>query len=133
MKTKFILIGAVFAVVITTAFVYTQNKGAVPETTSSQTTSSATLKVGDKEYTVDVIPNETVTGAMQKLSTNGSLTYTSQEYPGLGVFIDSINGQKNSSDNYWILYVNGTTTSTGASATIINPGDAVEWKYEKGY
>lgn len=133
MSKRSILIVVAIIVVIAGAFVYTQNKGAVPETTSPQTISSATLKVGDKEYIVDVIPNETVTGAMQKLSTNGSLTYTSQEYPGLGVFIDSINGQKNSSDNYWILYVNGTTTPTGASATIINSGDVVEWKYEKGY
>lgn len=139
MKKQFILISATVAVIIAATFAYTQYWSAPSRTTSTtlsdtvSTTEVATFRVGTKTYSVNVTPSETVMNAMRELASTGDFSYTSKEYPGLGAFVDSINGQKNSTSKYWILFVNGTTTPSGASATNINAGDVVEWKYEKGY
>ncbi|MBI4065911.1 DUF4430 domain-containing protein [Candidatus Kaiserbacteria bacterium] len=137
MKKYFILIGAVAAVVITAAFSYTYRGSPASQTVSVNsyvaTTSRATFKVGDKTYQTDVAPNENVIGAMRTLSSTADFTYTSREYPGLGVFVDSINGIKNSGGMYWILYTNGVTASLGASATVLKADDVIEWKYEKSF
>lgn len=137
MKTKFILIGAVSAVVITTVFAYTHRESPSPQTISVfsgvVTTSLATFKVGDKTYPLDIAPNETVIDAMRALASTNDFTFTASEYSGLGEFVDSINGQKGENGMYWILYVNGTLSAGGASATVLRDGDSVEWKYEKGF
>ena len=137
MKKYFILIGAVVAVVITTAFAYTHLESPVQQTiqifSDVATTSHATFKVGDKTYSLDIAPNETVIDAMRSLASTSDFSYTGKDYPGLGVFVDSINGRKNAGGMYWILYLDGTTTSSGASATVLNDSDIVEWKYEKGF
>ncbi len=145
MKTKLILIGAVSAVVITTAFAYTYRESPAPQTvsvfsgvatgstSSPQATSLATFKVGDKTYPLDIAPNKTVIDAMRALASTGDFTFTTREYPGLGTFVDSINGQKGGSGMYWILYVNGATSANGVSATTLETGDVIEWKYEKGF
>lgn len=132
MKTKLILIGAVSAVVITTAFAYTYRESPTPQTISAFS-DAATFKVGDKTYQIDITPNETVIGAMRSLASAGEFTFTSSEYPGLGEFVDSINGQKGVGGMYWILYVNDTTSASGVSATTLKTGDVIEWKYEKGF
>ena len=132
MKTKFILIGAVFAVVITTAFIYTHREGPVQQTVQVFS-DVATFKVGDKIYQIDVTPNETVVDAMRSLASTSDFSYTGKDYPGLGVFVDSINGQKGENGMYWILYVNGTTSANGVSATTLKTGDVIEWKYEKSF
>ena len=53
--------------------------------------------------------------------------------PGMGAFVESINGQRNTNGFYWILYVNGTSSPTGASQTLVHANDSLEWRYEKGY
>jgi len=137
MKKQIIFIGAVVAVVITTAFAYTYRESSVQQKVSVfsgvATTSRATFKVGDTTYLVDIASNETVIGAMRALASTGDLVYTGRDYPGLGTFVDSINGKKSADGLYWILYLNGTTTSRGASATVLNVGDVVEWKCEKSF
>ena len=96
MKKNFILICAVFVVVITAAFTYTYRESSAPQTVSVfsgvATTSRATFKVGDTTYLVDIASNETVIGAMRALASTGDLVYTGRDYPGLGTFVDSING-----------------------------------------
>ncbi|KKW40537.1 hypothetical protein A3I46_02675 [Candidatus Kaiserbacteria bacterium RIFCSPLOWO2_02_FULL_54_13] len=93
----------------------------------------ATIRVGEKSYTVSVSPGGTVIDTMRALVSTGDFTYTSREYPGLGTFVDSINGKKGEGGMYWILYINGVSATSGASAAIVSAGDIVEWKYEKGY
>ena len=137
MKKQIIFIGAVVAVVITTAFAYTYRESSAPQTVSVfsgvATTSRATFKVGDKTYQIKVAPNETVIDAMRSLASTGDLAYTSRDYPGLGTFVDSINGKKNANGMYWILYTNGVTASLGASAIVLKADDVIEWKYEKSF
>lgn len=134
---KTILIGALIVIVITTVFSYALQEGSFSQTSPVQSnvasTTGATFRVGDTAYPIDVMPGETVIGAMHSLASTSDFTFTAREYPGLGEYVDSINGQKNGGGMYWMLYLNGTTTTSGASATTIKAGDSVEWRYEKGY
>ena len=95
--------------------------------------SRATLAVGETAYTVDVTPRATVINAMNQLVTEGRITYTSKNFPGLGVFIDSINGTKSGDGMQWILYINGSPATVGAGSLEIHEGDVIEWKYEKEF
>ncbi|MDO8593638.1 MAG: DUF4430 domain-containing protein [bacterium] len=133
MKKYFIFIGAVAAVVITTAFAYTYQEGSVPQTISVPASARATFVVGDKTYEVPVAPDETVIRAMRSLALAGDFIYTSRQHPGLGEFVDSINGAKNAGGMYWMLYINGVSASAGASATLLHAGDVIEWRYEKSF
>ena len=100
---------------------------------SAQATSTAVFRIGGNSYPVIVSQGETVMEAMRALQSAGNLTFTGKDYPGMGFFVESINGRKNSNDLYWILYVNGKSASAGASQTIVKAGDNIEWRYEKGY
>ena len=136
MKKQTIFIGAVLVAVIATAFAYIPRTHESPQTisiSSATTTTQAILKVGEKSYTVDISSGETVIRAMRALVDASGFAYTSREYPGLGEFVDSINGIKNSGGMYWILYVNGITASLGASAIVLKADDVIEWKYEKSF
>lgn len=70
---------------------------------------------------------------MRTLQESGEFTFSGREYPSLGFFVESINGKYGGDGFYWILYVNGASSNTGASQTKLHAGDAVEWRYEKGY
>lgn len=74
----------------------------------------------------------TVLSAMEMERAKG-LIFTSKNYPALGVFIESIDGLKSTEGMYWILYLNGATSTSGASQAYVAPGDTVTWKYEAGY
>jgi len=135
MNKQNLLIVVVLVLISAGAFAYVNKTTVAPSAgpTQSQTSPKATLTIGDVAYPINIVPGMTVMDAMNSLSSTGAITYTSQEYTGLGAFIDSINGQKSGGNNYWMLYVNGTTTATGVSATTITAGDVVEWRYEKSY
>jgi len=70
---------------------------------------------------------------MRALASTSSFTFAGRDYPSLGFFVDSINGQKNAGGRYWILYVNDVSATNGVSSTVLQAGDLIEWKYEKGY
>lgn len=114
---RLILIGATLAVVIATAFVYTHSERAVPQVIS----------------VVNVTAKGMVIDAMRSLASTSAFTFTGRDYPGLGFFVDSINGKKNADGMYWILYVNGVLATAGVSALSVSAGDTIEWKYEKSY
>jgi len=88
--------------------------------------------VGSTTYPVSLSGKESVVDAMRTLSSQG-LQFSSRNFPGMGEFVESINGTANTDGYYWILVVNGTKSSFGASSAFISPGDRIEWRYEKGY
>ncbi len=90
----------------------------------------ATLIVGDDRYSIRT--HGTVLDAMRSLASDG-LAFTGKDYPSLGFFVESVNGKKASGGYYWILYVNGKSSDTGASQTRLSAGDTVEWRFEKSY
>ena len=92
---------------------------------------TASLIVGSTQYRLSFPLNSTVEAAMKLLEQqNPSFTFTEQNYPGLGEFVNSINGKQNVSGNYWFLYVNGIDSPTGISETTLHSGDSIEWRYE---
>ncbi len=82
---------------------------------------------------IPVSATGTVLSAMQAYqSASSTFIYSGTEHPGLGFFVESIDGQASADGKYWILYVNGESASLGASAAHVVPGDLVEWRFEKG-
>ena len=107
---------------------------AARDATSTKTASiEFTLSVGGKNYHGTVRAEATVLDAMNELASSSDFKFTSKEFSGMGTFVESINGKAGADGFYWILYINGTPSQTGASQTIVNSSDIVEWKYEKGY
>lgn len=96
-------------------------------------TPNITLVVEGHSYTTFAPAGATVLDAMRTLASTSDFTFTGRDYPSLGFFVESINGQKAEAKHTWILYVNGKLSGTGASQTTLKAGDSVEWKYEKSY
>ncbi len=53
-----------------------------------------------------------------------------KKYPGVGIFINEINGQSDGPGNYWLYYINGVESSVGASDYQLKPEDMIEWRLE---
>jgi Domain of unknown function (DUF4430) len=92
---------------------------------------SSTLSVLSYQYKAEA--PESVYDFMQKLQNESKIAFQEKTYAGMGKFIESINGIKNSGDKNWIYYVNGEKANIGVSNYKINIGDIVSWKYEKSY
>ncbi|MBI4088060.1 DUF4430 domain-containing protein [Candidatus Kaiserbacteria bacterium] len=105
----------------------------VPQASQAAANSDTTIVVGEHSYTVPIASDTSVLNAMNAAMATGMLTFTGREYPGLGFFIESLNGKKNADGFYWFLYVNGVSSDTGASQTLLHPGDTVEWRYKRNY
>lgn len=58
-----------------------------------------------------------------------SATIETQQF-GNDAFVSGINGLTSDNEHYWALYVNGEYSQTGASTTVLNAGDEVEYVYE---
>jgi hypothetical protein len=54
-----------------------------------------------------------------------------QEYKGLGEFVQGIDGTVPAKDEFWSFYVSGKQAQVGASAYITKNGELIEWKLEK--
>lgn len=100
---------------------------------TASSTENAILLVDGTRYPFAVTAGMTLADAMRSLATTAGLRFTSSDYPGLGIFIESIGGRANSDGYYWFLYVNGTSASRGASQTPVHPGDSFEWRFEQGH
>ncbi|MCR4325621.1 MAG: DUF4430 domain-containing protein [Patescibacteria group bacterium] len=92
-----------------------------------------TITADGATYPVHVADGASVLDAMRAAAASSSFTFTGRDYPGLGFFVESINGKENTGGFYWILYVNGASSETGASQTRLSNGDAIEWRYKQGY
>lgn len=107
-----------------------------PTTTPEKTdvaSASSVASVQQKSYTIHVENSGTVLSVMEEFAKTSRFEFKTKDFPGLGVLIEEINGLKNADGYYWILYINGKTSDTGASAAEVSQSDSIEWKYEKGY
>lgn len=88
---------------------------------------------GDASYSISVIRDSSIYDAMMTLSASSikPFIFEAENYPGLGYFIKSINGVKNSDGYYWTLYINDKYATAGASSYKLSDGDKIEWRYEK--
>lgn len=117
------------------SFAYT-DKAPTKKVTSNKKIKSKenfiTLQVGSNEYKISYKEGESLYDAMKGFSNKkeNKFSFNSKNYPGLGNFIDEINGIKGTPGKYWIYYVNNKKVSVGASKYILKPGDTVTWKQE---
>ena len=51
-----------------------------------------------------------------------------QNYSGIGEFVQSIDGVQPDSKHYWEFFVNGQSSNVGASSYTLKNGDKIEWK-----
>ncbi|MBI5457874.1 DUF4430 domain-containing protein [Candidatus Kaiserbacteria bacterium] len=102
-----------------------------PETAAQA--ANVTLLVPGTSYGVYVRPGATVVDAMNTLISTTNFRFTAKDFPGMGMFVESINGKQNGDGSYWFLYVNGKSSDTGVSQTTLKAGDTIEWRYEKSY
>ena len=79
----------------------------------------------------EVKDGESVYDFMDRLRSEGKVSFKEKNYSGIGKFIEEINGVRGENGKYWIYYVNGKKMSLGVSSVKIKTGDVVSWKYEK--
>ncbi len=96
-------------------------------------TGQVSLSVDGAAYAVSVAEEATVADVMARVAAESSLAYQTKEFPGLGAFVDEINGKRGQNGHYWILHINGKKSELGISQAVVRPGDRIEWRYEKGY
>lgn len=89
------------------------------------------LPVSSYDYKTE--DSGSVADFMDKLKQEEKINFTEENYAGMGKFIESINGIKNSGDKNWIYYVNNKKADIGVSNYQIKNGDIVSWRYEKSY
>ncbi len=104
-----------------------------PAASSNAPAPNVTLLVGSSSYHTFIPTGSTVFDLMRTLASTTDFRFTYRTYQSLGAFIESIDGMANAHDWYWFLYINGKSSQTGATQTALNPGDTVEWRYEKNY
>ena len=93
---------------------------------------TVSIAIENERYQITAREGMSALEAMRAARDSG-LAFDGKEFPGLGFFVESINGRRNADGYYWILYVNGTSSQTGASQTLLKNGDRIEWKYERSY
>ncbi len=76
---------------------------------------------------------KTVFDLLKKVTQENNLEFSFKEYPGLGVFVESIDGISNDAkiNTWWQYWVNGEYAQTGASIYKLKNNDLIEWKYVK--
>lgn len=94
---------------------------------------TATMIVEGASFPIRVAEGSTVEEAMVALRSEGSISFTTRTYAGLGSFVKEINGKTDTNEYYWILHINGRKSAVGISQARISSGDVIEWKYEHKY
>ena len=148
MRTKYLVLITVSSLILFGVVFYTiqssmnakllkTTEWSVPQATTTAETREvkppeieAVISIEGTRYDAGIPADSTVLEAMRALLDSGAITFSGREYPSLGFFVESLNGKYGGDGFYWILYVNGKTSETGASQTSLKAGDAVEWRYE---
>ncbi|MBI5222729.1 MAG: DUF4430 domain-containing protein [Candidatus Magasanikbacteria bacterium] len=101
-------------------------------TNDSSVTNDIVLRVNGEEYKHKFVSSATVLDLMKELQFEHQISFSGKDYPGMGMFVEEINGVKNDNqaNKYWIYYINGQSAQVGISNYIIKPNDLIEWKYE---
>ena len=91
-----------------------------------------TLVVEEKTYSVSLAKGSSAYDLMLSVQETSDFQFRGQEFPGLGFFIQEINGLEQSPKlgKYWIYYINGKKAEVGISAYTVNIHDIISWKYE---
>lgn len=102
------------------------NQEGNPTTTPSSTDNGSMIQWQNLTLAV------TSTSTVYELMKNSQINFKTKTFPGMGEFVEEINGLKNDTQagKYWIYYVNGESAKLGISTQIVKPNDIITWKYE---
>ena len=82
------------------------------------------------QYQVEIKEDSTVFTLLKELRERKDFNITFKEYD-IGVFIESIDGYKNGTDNkYWQYWVNNMLSEVAADKKKVKNNDKIEWKFE---
>lgn len=92
----------------------------------------ATLTVQGKTYLVSLPIGSSAYDLMVTAQETSDFQFRGKEFPGLGFFIQEINGLEQSPrlGKHWIYYINGKKAEVGISTYTVNDHDIISWKYE---
>ena len=65
---------------------------------------------------------------LDKLGQEKGIAIEKKDFPGLGEFVEAINGVHGSGDSYWQFWINGEYAQVGAGQYELKEGDEVLWK-----
>lgn len=83
-----------------------------------------------KTYQIIPAENSTVFPLLEELAKRENFKVESKVYEGMGVFVESIDGVKNGTENkYWQYWVNRELPMVAADKKEVKGGDKVEWKF----
>jgi len=85
------------------------------------------LNILGKSYSTETEEGVSVYDVMKSVEDH-SFSFKATNYPGLGYFIEEINGIKGSPGKYWFYYVNGKEANVGVSKYFIKSGDIISWE-----
>ena len=139
-KSKKIISSLVILAVILSAvgFVFSNN-GKSPEEAPVFTgelelkVATAFLLVNDgisevKNFELDVVEGATAFSLLQ----SSGLEIDYQEYEGMGVMVEAIDGVENGADNkYWMYYLNEEMPMVSCDQQAVSAGDTVEFRFEE--
>jgi len=93
---------------------------------------SVTFYVNNEKFETFVLPQSTVYDLMVSLKNQGRISFSGENYSGLGFFVKEINGVKNNpkTGEFWLYYINNQPAWVGVSGYVLKPGDVINWKYE---
>lgn len=82
------------------------------------------------QYQIEIKEDSTVFTLLKELSERKDFDITFKEYD-IGVFIESIDGYKNGTDNkYWQYWINNMLGEVAADKKQVKNNDKIEWKFE---
>lgn len=106
-----------------------ETKEIVPEVDTNKI--NIQIVVEGKVYESNVKEGVSIYQAMIDLSLqNKDFVFTSKDYSGMGMFVDSINGVQGKDGKYWVYYLNDKKASIGISKNFLKEGDAIRWERE---
>ena len=90
----------------------------------------ATIRYGIASAQLSFSPGAKLYDVLLQAKKEGALSFSGENYPGLGFLVTDIGSLHQGGGKYLIYYVNGQQASVGVSAYPLKDGDVVEWKLE---
>ncbi len=94
---------------------------------------SIIFSVDGKTLNLNFNEGDTLEKVIKVSTDKGLININGENFPGLGFFVQSINGIEQGNGYSWIYYINGKKATVGVSSYKLKIGDLIEWKYEKNY
>lgn len=140
-KSIFITIG-IGIIVIVSGLIIFSNKGELPITQKGAGVPQENIKkevvlvIDDSEGTPKTFETEfnkgmTAFDLLKNQTEESNLDLKTKAYD-IGIMVEAIGDKENGQDGkYWLFYVNNEMPMISVDKTEINPGDKVEFKFEK--